>query len=1099
MPHSRGLSPLKQALRTRLLSGAARALPPRAEIPPRPNRDSAPLSFAQNQMWVLDQIKPGNPAYNLSIAFRLLGQLDVGALEAGFNAVIQRHEVLRTSFEAHAGEPRQRIHSGLKLGIQMQDLQHLDPQNREAQLQTAASERSRERFDLARLPLIRVTLFKLGGREHVLLFNAHHIVADGVSIHLLLRELGEFYQAFTRDEQPRVPSLPVQYADFSHWERRSVAHESAYADQIAFWQKRLAGRLPILELATDKNRPSVQSFEGSSVFLSIPRDLVEDLTTLGAQAGCTLFMTFLAAFQVLLHRYSGAEDIVIGTPLGTRTHGELEELIGDFLNMAALRCDLSGNPIFTELLRRSRNTTLDAFSNSGMPFGALMNHLQFERDASRNPIFQTMLEVSSMTTRRMGDLAVERFNFDPRIAQFDLSLHLWEQGDGYQGRFEYGTELFERETIERLAANFQRLLRSLVGGSGQRIGHLALLEEKERERIIGNGNATATPLPEEQLLPDVVQKQVERTPDRIAVRIGEQIVSYAELNHRANRIAQALRARRIGRNARVGLCLERSVDMVAALLGILKAGAAYVPLDPSFPSERLRFIANDAQIALLVCSTGSQTGFDLPRERCFLMDEDANLAGEEQHTERSAKEAALRPDAPAYVIYTSGSTGQPKGVSVPHRAVVNFLTSMAREPGLQERDVLLAVTTLSFDIAVLELFLPLTVGASIVLATHDEAMDGRALVRLLETHRATVMQATPLTWRLLLEAGWKPRPLFKALVGGEALPHDLAEGLLSRGVRLWNMYGPTETTVWSTCARITDTARRITIGKPIANTVVRILDSRRNLCPIGVPGELCIGGAGLSLGYWRRPELTAARFIPDPCSSDPTAMLYCSGDRARWRPDGTIEHLGRLDFQVKLRGFRIEPGEIEANIARDPAVRDVVVVVREELPERKQLVAYVVAPNAPAGLADQLRKLLRSALPEYMVPAQFVVLPALPRTFNGKLDRAALPAPPAAEQSPATSDLPRTPTEQMVLQVFREVLGRTNFGVLDSFFDLDGNSLMAARIMFQLSARTGRDLPLRLLFERQTVSGLAEALDTLGFLENNEQSCEPGDNVEIEL
>jgi amino acid adenylation domain-containing protein len=539
--------------------------------------------------------------------------------------------------------------------------------------------------------------------------------------------------------------------------------------------------------------------------------------------------------------------------------------------------------------------------------------------------------------------------------------------------------------------------------------------------------------------------------------------------------------------------------MLAAILGILKAGAAYVPLDPSFPSERLQFIATDAQIALLICSSASQAGFDPSRVRSLLLDADAKAIAAQKDSPLPANELAAQPEDPAYVIYTSGSTGQPKGVVVPHRAVVNFLTSMAREPGLQERDVLLAVTTVSFDIAVLELLLPLTVGASVVIATHAEAMDGRSLASLLGTYRATLMQATPITWRLLLEAGWNAPAPFKALVGGEPLPQDLAGALLGQGVQLWNMYGPTETTVWSTCARIADTAKRITIGKPIANTVIRILDPYRGLCPIGVPGELCIGGAGLSLGYWDRPELTTARFIADPCGSHPGALLYCTGDRARWCPDGTIEHLGRLDFQVKLRGFRIEPGEIEANIARHPAVREAAVVAREQLAEHKQLVAYVVAPNAPTALAEQLRKLLRSALPEYMVPSQFVLLPALPRTLNGKLDRPALPAPPAARLSPQVTEAPRTATEQMVFEIFRDVLGRTNFGVLESFFDLDGNSLMAARIMFQLSARTGRDLPLRLLFERQTVCGLAEALDALGFLESNEQRCELGDHVEIEL
>jgi amino acid adenylation domain-containing protein len=1101
MEESLTLSPVKQALREQLLSTASLALGRLPEIPLRPNRDSAPLSFAQHQMWVMDQMTPGNPAYNLSIGFRLGGPLDVRALEASFNEVIKRHEVLRTTFSDKDGEPFQFIHPELKLSIEVTKLECLDKERCESRLQALVSKHSIKPFNLARLPLLRVSLFELGAVEHVLLVNAHHIVADGLSVQLLLEELATFYCAFTRGSDPHPLELDVQYADFALWERQSPANEGAYADQIGFWQKQLGGSLPVMELPADKPRPTLQSFKGSSVFLSVPGALAQDLISLGAREGCTLFMTFLAGFQVLLQRYSGAEDIVIGTPVGARTRSELEPLIGDFLNMAALRCDLSGNPSFIELLRRSRNTALDAFSNSDLPFGAMVKHLKFERDPGRNPIFQVMLEVSSTTTPAIGDLEVHRFNFDPEIAQFDLSLHLWKERDDYVGRFEYCTDLFYRETIERLSANFQRLLRAIVKEPHQKIWNLPILEPSETDQMLTEWNDTSAEFPVDLLLPQLFESQVARAPQRIALRIGGIALSYEQLDKRANRIAQALRSQGVSRGQRVGLCLERSIDMVAAALGILKAGAAYVPLDPSLPEQRLRFIADDAQLTLLMASTAQTDLFSLPRERRLLLDADAEDIDSAPENPLPIDALSAQPGDPAYIIYTSGSTGQPKGVVIPHRAVVNFLTSMAREPGFTADDVLLAVTTLSFDIAVLELYLPLTLGASVVIATHDEAIDGHALATLLEGHHVTVMQATPVTWRLLLEAGWTPRTSFKALVGGEAMPKDLADRLLETHVQLWNMYGPTETTVWSTCGRVVDTSKTITIGKPIANTVVRILDQSGGLCPIGVPGELCIGGAGVSLGYWNRPELTTARFITDPFGTLPGATLYRTGDRARWCSDGTIEHLGRFDFQIKLRGYRIEVGEIEASVAQHPLVREVAVIAREEVPGDKRLIAYVVAEDPTRDLPVQLRKLLRATLPEYMVPAHFVMLKALPRTHNGKLDRAALPSPSVANgcQEKAVAG-PRTTTEEMVMGVFRGVLGRSDFGVFDSFFDLDGNSLMAARIILQLRARSRRDLQLRLLFERQTAAELAEAIDAIAFLDRCNQPCPvAGNRMEIEL
>jgi amino acid adenylation domain-containing protein len=1092
---SNSLIPMKTQNTARLSHASAR----QPEIPKRPDRTSAPLSFAQRQMWVIDQMTPGNPAYNLSFGFRLRGRLNLGALEASFNEVIKRHEALRTTFAVNEGEPLQLTHPELKITIKVTALDHLSDVEREPALQALAGEESIESFDLSRLPLIRVALFKLAEAEHVLVMTLHHIVSDGLSTELLMKELNTFYQAFIRGDDPRPRELPVQYGDFALWQQQVIAKE-AYATEVDFWRKQLGGKLPVLELAGDKPRPARQSFNGASIPFRIPTALVRDLRSIGAREKCSFFITILAAFHTLLQRYSGAEDIVIGTPVGIRSQAEVEPLIGNFLNMIALRCDLSGDPTFVELLRKSRDTTLDAFLNSELPFEAMMKHLKFERDPSRNPIFQVLLTVLPVSASQIGDLEISEFRSDVKVSQFDVSLHLYEEADGYVGEFVYCTDLFHAATMERLTANFLTMLQAVVRDPQRPISKLPILAAPERERLLYKWNATEAEFPAKLLMHELFEAQVERTPERTALIAGATTLTYDELNTRATRLAHALRARGAGRGQRIGLCVERGADMLAAVLGILKAGAAYVPLDPSYPKDRLRFMTEDAQLALLVSTTGLADDFALPRERQLLLDADADTIASMPGTRLPTDMATAHPEDPAYLIYTSGSTGKPKGVVIPHRAVVNFLTSMARKPGLNADDVLVAVTTLSFDIAVFDLQLPLAVGARVVIATHDEAVDGQALGALLDQHGATVLQSTPATWRLLLEAGWNPKAAFKAVVGGETLPKILADQMLSCGIELWNGYGPTETTVYSTCAHITNTTNGITIGRPIANTIVRVLDPQKNLCPIGVPGELYIGGAGVALGYWNRPALTADRFIPDPFGPS-GAVLYRTGDLARWRNDGNLEHLGRLDFQVKLRGFRIEVGEIEAGIAQHPAVREVVVVAREDTPGDKRLVAYLIAENPPDDLADQLRARVRTTMPEYMVPAQFVLLPAMPRTQNGKVDRKALPASNAEDGARSRHSVaPRTATEELVAGVFGTVLNRANVGAFDNFFDLGGNSLMAARLMLQLRTASGHDLPLRVLFERQTVSALAEAVDGLAWLaDSKRQPSGIGNRVEIQL
>jgi len=1057
------LSADKQALLAQRLRGVDRERSEAGTIPKRPHAGAAPLSHPQRQMWLIDQIAPGNAAYNLSVGFRMKGRLDAGALENAFNAVVARHEILRTTFAFRAGEPQQLIHPRLSIHLDETKFDHLPPDARESTAHALASEISAQPFDLSHLPLLRVSLFALDDDEHVLVVNIHHIVADGLSIALLLREVDAHYLG--PQSVAARPDERLQYADFATWQQ-SPAAGTFRTSEIDFWRTRLGGASAILELPADRPRPAVQSFNGANVHFGVPRGITQRLTLLASREGCTPFTVLLAAFQVLLQRYAGSDDIVIGTPVAKRTR-ELEPLIGNFLNMVALRGDLSGDPSFAELLRRDRDVVLDAFSNSDLPFELMLKALQLERDPSRNPVFQVLLQVMAMPLPRIGDLRISHFHFDPGTAQVDLALHLYEEPDGYVGRFEYCSDLFDRQTIDRLASHFGNVLDAVVRAPELPISKIPLSSPSDQRRVLDEGNGPAMPIPVDGLVHRLFEVQKDRTPDRIALIVGATRVSYAELDARAAAIARALRERRIGRGDRVGLCLDRGVDMVAGMLGILKSGAAYVPLDPSFPADRLRFMADDAKIRLLISNVPQAEELGLPDECQWRLGADPatlETAGEQGSHIDVAPPLA---DDPAYVIYTSGSTGKPKGVVVPHRAVVNFLASMQREPGLRPDDVLLAVTTLSFDIAVLELQLPLTVGATVAIASRADAVDGRALAALIERHDATVMQATPVTFRMLLDAGWAGKARFKVLVGGETLPKDLADRLIALGVELWNLYGPTETTVWSTCARIADTSRGITIGRPIANTKIRIVDAHDNPTPVGVPGELCIGGAGVTLGYWNQPALTASRFVPDPWAPEAGTQLYRTGDRARFRNDGMLEHLGRIDDQVKVRGFRIELAEIENVLAEHPSVGQAAVRLWTPKPGDTRIVACCVPAKGQLPTPINLRRHARARLPEYMVPQHFLAVDAIASTPNGKIDRRRLPTPAVSESGIGRQyEPPADPAEEAIVAIWTKLIDPPQpIGRYDRFFEVGGHSLLGIQALGQIEDKVGVRLEFAALFQ----------------------------------
>jgi amino acid adenylation domain-containing protein len=1074
--------PLRAVFEARTVAAMAELVEVRRQRPVEPAppvralRPDGPaqLSFSQQRLWFLDQLEPDNRAYHLPLAMRLEGALDEVALLDAVNEVVRRHEVLRTTYAMGEGHPVQVVAPRLAVTPERHDLRALPAAEREREVARIAAEVTGRRFDLGAGPVLRAALLALGDTEHVLVLNVHHIAADGWSMRVLLDELEALYGAFAETRPTPLPEPAIQYADYALWQRQRLS-TATMAAQVAHWKERLAG-LPTLELPTDRPRPPLQSYRGDVLRTRVPADLVAALKRVGREEGCTLFMAAQAAFDVLLARYSGQDDIAVGTIIAGRSRPETEPLIGLIANTLVLRTDLAGAPSFRELLRRVRSATLDAHQYQDVPFDVLVEELRPTRDLSRNPLFQILFTMDE--ANRAPELTGLRTSFvemDWGASRVDLSVFVWEDERGLDCRFEYSTDLFDAATIARMAGHWHTLLAEAAADPDRAVGDLPLLPAAEREELLVARNATAAPIAP-VTAHGLFEAQVARTPDAVAAAFeaAEQL-TYAELDARANRLAHHLVALGVAPDALVGLCVERSLDMLVGALAILKAGGAYVPLDPRYPADRIAYMLQDSGARVLLTQAALEESLPAGVEHVVRLDADAARWAELPAT---PPEAAAGPEHLAYAIYTSGSTGRPKGVEIPHRALVNFLATMAVQPGLTADDVLLAVTTLSFDIAGLELYLPLTRGGRVVLAGAETALDGVRLAELMAATGTTVMQATPATWRMLVDSGWRGRPGLTALCGGEPLPRELAEELLGRVGSLWNMYGPTETTIWSTVARVERDAP-ITIGRPIANTEVYVLDRRDRPVPVGVAGELCIGGAGLARGYHERPELTAARFVPNPFGP---GRIYRTGDLARWRADGALDCLGRLDDQVKVRGHRIELGEVETALTSHPGIAAAVAVAREERPGERRLVAYLIpaSPEAGAPAPADLREHLRGTLPEYMVPSAFVTLDAFPLTANGKVDRRALPEPEAG--SPGGADgspvAPRTPTEEALAQIWAASLGLPQVGVRDSFFDLGGHSLLAVRAMAEVERVFGRRPPLASFFrEGVTIEGQARLLE----------------------
>jgi amino acid adenylation domain-containing protein len=904
-----------------------------------------------------------------------------------------------------------------------------------------------------------------------------HIVADGISIGILMREWLEQYARYLVGEKAPQPPLRCQYLDYADWQARQSA-AGALEKNLAYWRGQLAGLPPALQLPTDRPRPPVQTYVGARACATLSEEETRRIKELARREGATLFMVLMSAFQALLHRYTSETDIPVGTAVANRGRPEFTNVVGFFANTIVMRGDFRGNPTVREVIGRAREMALRAFAHEDMPFDVLVDAMAPRRSLEHSPLFQVMFVLQSMPAGdlRLPNLRVEEMELAPRTARFDLAVDAIDRAGRLSFFFEYNTDLFDGETVERMMHHYRAMLAGYVSSLDTPVASVPLMSADELRLLTVDWNRTRMPLDDAGTVHKVFEAQVAKTPDAVAVRFEDSLLTYAELNARSNQFARRLHSLGIGPGFLVALHIERSLEMLIALLGVQKAGGAYVPLDPSLPVERLNFMLTDSGATVLV-AVGAMTAELAVPDGVHLLDLKAEEAGTLDGLDSTNLGAIACPDDVAYVIYTSGSTGQPKGVAVSHGSLSNFLCSMKHEPSLAADDVVLAVTTISFDIAALELYLPLLVGARIELASGEVAADPRALAQLLSVSNATVLQATPTAWRQLLEIGWRGRQGFRALCGGEALPRGLADAVLERVQELWNLYGPTETTVWSAAERVEREASVISIGRPIGHTQVYIVDPAGQPVPIGIPGEIWIGGAGVAIGYHRRPELTAQRFVPDHFSARSGARLYRTGDLGRWGGDGRLFHLGRLDDQVKLRGYRIELGEIESVLLQHPAIQSCAVVVREDQSGDRRLIAYIIATNKSAPPIDELRHLLKAKLPRYMMPSAIVPMVSFPLTTNGKLDRSALPPPDQSiAQSGGVTVAPKTQIQQVLAGIWSELLGVKQVGIYDNFFDLGGHSLLIIRLINEVRKTLRFALRVSEVLQNPTIELLARLI-----------------------
>jgi amino acid adenylation domain-containing protein len=1040
-------------------------------IPRRSRSGSLPLSYAQQRLWFLQRFGADGGAYNIPRLLRLTGVLRVDAIRFALSAIVNRHEALRTCVVEQDGKPVQVIGPPIGLDVPLVDLRDLPLAEREPAAVRLARAHASAPFDLSQPPMVRATLVQLRADEHLLLVTMHHIASDGWSLGVFAREVSALYQAYGDRPGSPLPELPIQYADYAAWQREWLAGDIE-ARQIGYWRRQLAA-LPDLALPMARMRPSMRNQEGAHVDFEIAGPLRDSLSRIASAHETTFFMTALALFQLLLHRYSGQADIAVGTPIAGRTRLETEGLIGFFVNTLVMRTDLSGQPTFEQLIERVRETALSAYANQDVPFDRLVQELQPERQGNKAPLFQVLFTMQDAREASQWDLPGLQTEWTEGTSghqRFDLALELKVTPSGLRGRFGFRTDIFDTDTIERMASHLVALLESVCASPRAPIGDLAILPSQERWQLLEGWNQTAAAYPD-GTLHGLVEEQVQRSPDQTAVLDGGRALTYAALDRRANRLAHFLGAQGVGPGACVGVCMTRTADLIVALLGILKAGAAYVPLDPSYPADRLAFMLDDSG-ARVVLTEAALDG-RLPRTGRRIVPVD---------TARETIDAcpATAPSVPrergaaAYIIYTSGSTGRPKGVVIRHASVV---TLMHWARGLHDADELsgmLASTSVCFDLSVFEIFLPLCWGGTAIVA-HTvldlQTSEHRALVRLINTVPSAIGE--------LVRMKAVPDGVLTINLAGEALTRALVDRVYrdTKARRVLNLYGPTEDTTYSTYVVLErDDRGEVTIGRPIANTRAYVLNARLQPSPIGIPGDLYLAGAGLALEYLSRPDLTADCFVPDPFGAAGERM-YRTGDRAAWLASGELRFLGRGDQQVKIRGYRIELGEIETVLRAHEGVSDAAVLAYDADGGERRLVGYVTARHGQPPPDDEaLRDALRRRLPEYMVPSVIVMLEVMPLTPNGKLDRQRLPTPDAPRLDARSYVGPATATHEVLAGIWADVLGRGRVGIRDNFFRAGGHSLLAMQVISKVRDTLQIDAPVRELFEAPTIEEFARAL-----------------------
>ena len=1053
----------KTALVALLSTEAAEA--PAGPVVAVPRDGVLPLSAFQQRLWVIDRLEPDRTEFNLATVWLLPRAMDAACVTAALRAVVRDNEILRATFCDNGPAPCVRLLAPDAVRVVVRDLRDHDSTAQQEIIEADRDQATRSVFDLAGEPPVRWQLYQLAGDRFAVLVAAHHIALDEWSFDLLRRRLEAACDAAANGTADDAPAA-LQYVDYAAWQRRTE-DSTVISAELDWWEHHLAGIPQLCTFSPDRHAAANGS--GSARPFCWDVDFVAQLRSLLRAEGATFYMTLVAACAAVLRAHNGQDDIVLGSPMGMRERPEFETMLGPFVNLLVLRLDLSDDPSFSELLARARDAVLDAYDHRHVPFEMLVERMRPARSFDRSPLFQVAVVMHNASDQSATPIYSGG-------AVHDLTCYARELEGRLEGSFEYRSDLYAAETIDRIARHLEAVLRAVVRDPRRKISEISLLSPAERGTLLETFNATARVVDPAPFIRQF-ERQAEHRGDRPALRCGETELTYASLNTQANQLARHLRARGLGAGDIVGICLDRSPAMLVALLAVQKSGAAYLPLDPGFPVERLADMLGDSGAAALVSTVDIVGRLQLAAGIAVIdLAQEAPAIG---RLDGSNLATAISPSQPAYLIYTSGSTGRPNGVAVAQVALANFLGAMRLMPGLTEVDVVAAVTTIAFDIAALELYLPLTVGARIELVPGEIATDGVALAQLLSRSNATVLQATPATWRLLIEADWQGGDSFRAFCGGESLPRELADAVLERAGTLWNLYGPTETTIWSTAGRVHRGMGAVSIGRPISNTRVYILDAAGEPVPIGIPGEIYIGGEGVAIGYHRRPELTAARFVADPFSSKPGARMYRTGDLGRWDGNGQLLHLGRKDRQVKVRGFRVEPGEIEAALSSHPAVSQAIVTARQLARDDSRLVAYIVYRPGEDLTASQARAHLRQTLPEYMIPSVFVVVTALPLTPNGKIDVRALPDPfKNTLETNAAFEAPAPGLEQMIADIWQELLRVDRVGAADNFFDLGGHSLLSLRVAVAIEQRVGcRIAPRILFFEnlRQVVAAVRRA------------------------